>query len=182
MLNSFSWLGLSSLISLFALYHVILCPHAFSSCVALYHYTIEPQPCDAVQGAQAVIIVEGEMDKLAMNEAGLWNVISVPAGAVKTVRAQQPGQAKFGFVSHAADALSKCTYIILATDGDAPGQTLAEELALRLGKDRCLRLHWPDASVPGGVKDANDALMTWGPARLNDYVIKAAKPMGRLSV
>ena len=33
--------------------------------------------------------------------------------------------------------------IILATDNDAPGEALAEELSRRLGKERCWRVRWP---------------------------------------
>ena len=33
--------------------------------------------------------------------------------------------------------------MILATDNDAPGEALAEELARRLGKERCWRVRWP---------------------------------------
>lgn len=33
--------------------------------------------------------------------------------------------------------------IVLATDADAPGLALAEELARRLGRERCHRVAWP---------------------------------------
>lgn len=33
-----------------------------------------------------LIIVEGEMDKLSLNEAGFWNVVSVPDGAPASVK------------------------------------------------------------------------------------------------
>jgi twinkle protein len=36
---------------------------------------------DDVTGKAEIIIVEGEMDKLALNEAGFDNVLSVPDGA-----------------------------------------------------------------------------------------------------
>ena len=46
--------------------------------------------------------------------------------------------------------------IILATDNDAPGEALAEELSRRLGKERCWRVRWPqrrvDASPDRSVK------------------------------
>ena len=39
----------------------------------------------------------------------------------------------------------------------APGQALGEELARRLGKERCYRVTWPE-----GCKDANDVLQSEG--------------------
>lgn len=36
---------------------------------------------DDVRDQKNIIIVEGEMDKLALNVAGFWNVVSVPDGA-----------------------------------------------------------------------------------------------------
>lgn len=36
---------------------------------------------DDVRDQKDIIIVEGEMDKLALNVAGFWNVVSVPDGA-----------------------------------------------------------------------------------------------------
>ena len=47
----------------------------------------------------------------------------------------------------------QCREIILATDGDGPGQILRDELALRLGRSRCKYL-----SYPSGTKDINDVL------------------------
>jgi twinkle protein len=36
--------------------------------------------------------------------------------------------------------------IVIATDNDAPGDALAEELARRLGRERCWRARWPMSS------------------------------------
>ena len=47
--------------------------------------------------------------------------------------------------------------IIIATDMDEPGNALAEELARRLGRERCWRARWPDQ-----LKDANDVLVNKG--------------------
>jgi twinkle protein len=44
---------------------------------------------------------------------------------------------KFAFVWNARDVLDKAPYVILATDQDGPGQALAEELARRIGKEKC---------------------------------------------
>ncbi|KAL2524361.1 Primaseprotein [Abeliophyllum distichum] len=40
---------------------------------------------DDIKGASDILIVEGEMDKLAMEEAGFKNCVSVPDGAPRKV-------------------------------------------------------------------------------------------------
>ncbi|KAJ4834676.1 hypothetical protein Tsubulata_023434 [Turnera subulata] len=62
--------------------------------------------------------------KDATEEAGFRNCISVPTGAPQIVSAKD------------LPSLEKFSRIILATDGDTSGESLAEELARRLGKDR----------------------------------------------
>ncbi|GFS41448.1 toprim domain-containing protein [Actinidia rufa] len=52
--------------------------------------------------------------------------------------------------------LEKTSRIILATDGDPPGQALAEELARRLGRERCWRVKWPRKNDVDHFKDANE--------------------------
>jgi twinkle protein len=145
-----------------------------------------------------VIIVEGELDKLSLEEAGYRNVVSVPSGALppRRVSAAAGGgapaapaghrqlDAKFAFVARAEAALAGAA-ILLAVDADAPGLALAEELARRLGRGRCRLLRWPT-----GCKDANDFLMGAdlaaaglegggepNPGRLCEYVRSNAVPM-----
>ena len=47
--------------------------------------------------------------------------------------------------------------IIIATDADSAGQAMAEEIARRIGKDRCFKIEFPE-----GCKDANDVLVKLG--------------------
>jgi twinkle protein len=131
---------------------------------------------DDIADGKSVVIVEGECDKLALEEAGVRNVVSVPNGAPTTVRDGEPcpEDAKFAFPANCASFLDRLDHIILATDEDGPGLALAEELARRLGKERCWRAHWPDS---GDVecKDANDVLLTHGAEVLREC-IEAAEP------
>ncbi|CAD6258342.1 unnamed protein product [Miscanthus lutarioriparius] len=60
--------------------------------------------------------------------------------------------------------------IILATDDDDPGQALAEELARRLGKERCWRVKWPKKNDTDTCKDANEVLMFLGPQALRKVI------------
>jgi twinkle protein len=127
--------------------------------------------------------VEGELDKLALYEAGVRNAVSVPGGALPPRRvapaappaaaqADRRLAAKFSFLRRAGPELAGARRIVLATDADVPGQALAEELARRLGRGRCALLRWPD-----GCKDANDALLVLGPAGLRAWVARAAQAM-----
>jgi len=95
---------------------------------------------DQVDPTKPIIIVEGEMDALSLWEAGIDNAVSVPGGAPLKVadgKVLPSEDKKFAFVWNARDMLDLAPYVVLATDQDAPGQALAEELARRIGKEKC---------------------------------------------
>lgn len=95
---------------------------------------------DHVDPSKPLIIVEGEVDCLSLIEAGITNAVSVPGGAPVKVadgRVLPSEDKKFSFVWNARDILEKVPYVVLATDQDEPGQALAEELARRIGKEKC---------------------------------------------
>ena len=125
-----------------------------------------------VQGCETAVVVEGELDKLAFAEAGVGNVISVPTGAPSKLRNDIPqpeDDAKFAFMHNCADDLAHVGRYIIAVDNDDKGHVLAEELARRLGKERCWRVTWPTLNdIP--VKDANDVLLAHGPEVLCEMV------------
>lgn len=102
---------------------------------------------DDIVGAQEIVIVEGEMDKLALEEAGITNVVSVPDGAPARPREGDLPPAhddtKFSYLWNCRSWLDQAVRIVIATDNDAPGDALAEELARRLGRERCWRVRWP---------------------------------------
>lgn len=110
---------------------------------------------DDIQGADTICIVEGEMDKLAIDTVQAWPTVSVPDGAPAPDAASYGS--KFNFLDGAEAIFEQATRIILATDMDAPGVKLADELARRLGPEKCARVRWPD-----GCKDANETLIKRG--------------------
>ncbi|KAK9152410.1 hypothetical protein Syun_010719 [Stephania yunnanensis] len=140
---------------------------------------------DDIKGASDIIIVEGEIDKLAMEEAGFQNCVSVPDGAPSKVNPKElPSEtelvsllpyidSKFQYLWNCKEYLEKASRIILATDADAPGQALAEELARRLGRERCWRVKWPKTSSERVCKDANEVLMFLGPDALRELIEQA---------
>jgi twinkle protein len=66
---------------------------------------------DDIADCKTAIIVEGECDKLACEEAGFRNVLSVPDGAPQKIKAGEidPDHAKFSYVSNCAAYLDPST-------------------------------------------------------------------------
>jgi twinkle protein len=139
-----------------------------------------------VQGAEAVlyglddiaereeaIIVEGEPDKLAVEEAGLSNVVSVPNGA-QTIGQVDDDSAGFAYLENCAAELERLKRIVLAVDADDRGRALEAELARRLGRERCWRARWPNS---GDVqcKDANETLLAHGAAVVRECIENAER-------
>jgi len=118
---------------------------------------------DDIANESTIIIVEGECDKLALLQAGYTNCVSVPDGAPSKVSEtgvpEDPDQdKKFSYIWNCRAQLDHASKILIGTDSDGPGQALGEELARRLGKERCWQIKWPE-----GCKDANDTLQQHGP-------------------
>ena len=110
---------------------------------------------DDVKDAETIIIVEGEMDKLALEVCGVKNVISVPNGAQREYKKENDSQ--LAYLVHAEAVLKKAKRIIIATDNDQPGIALRMEIARRCGLVKCWTVKWT-----GDMKDANDSLMRMG--------------------
>ncbi|KAI4970182.1 hypothetical protein ZWY2020_001096 [Hordeum vulgare] len=128
---------------------------------------------DDIKQARDIIIVEGEIDKLSMEEAGYRNCVSVPDGAPAKVSNKLPDKdhdKKYSYLWNCKEYLDPASRIILATDADPPGQALAEELARRLGKERCWRVKWPKKNETEFCKDANEVLMFLGPQALKEVI------------
>ena len=126
---------------------------------------------DSVASDETLVICEGEMDALSVTEAGFMSAVSVPNGAVAKVSDTQPSPEEdttFSFLWHAKDQIEKASKIVLACDSDSQGQAMSEELARRIGKDRCWRIEWPE-----GCKDANDVLVKRGSGFLEELIDNA---------
>ncbi|MEY4299497.1 MAG: hypothetical protein RIR25_733 [Verrucomicrobiota bacterium] len=121
-----------------------------------------------------VVLVEGEMDVLALFEAGIHQALSLPDGAPQTQLDEndpkRQDDRRFDALEDALPMLSGVPRIVVAPDADQPGRYLAEEFARRLGRHRCWVVRWPD-----GCKDANDVLMKHGAEALR-AAIAAATP------
>ena len=123
---------------------------------------------DSIKEGDTVYIVEGEMDALTLKEIGIDTVLSVPNGAVAKVKDYTPEpdeDVTFSFLWEARDKILKADKIVIATDNDKNGKAMAEELARRIGKDRCWKIDYPE-----GYKDCNEVLIGEGPEVLTELV------------
>jgi len=118
---------------------------------------------NSIVGYDSCIIVEGEMDVLAMHEAGIKNVISVPNGATLNSN-------NLDYLDNCIDYFEDKERVILAVDADEPGQALKQEFIRRLGAEVCHLVDFEDC------KDANDYLVKYGKDKLKS-VIEGAKPV-----
>ncbi|XP_050223568.1 primase homolog protein [Mercurialis annua] len=129
---------------------------------------------DDICDASEIIIVEGEIDKLSLEEAGFCNCVSVPGGAPQAVSTKElppsENDKAYQYLWNCKDYLDKVSRIILATDGDVSGRALAEELARRLGKERCWIVRWPKKDHSHYFKDANEVLECLGPTALKEVI------------
>jgi twinkle protein len=96
-----------------------------------------------IEGEKECYIVEGEMDKLALYEAGYKNCISVPNGANDLNDVFET----------CGDELKEIEKYYIAVDNDEAGQKLEKALINRLGKWKCSKIEFVNG------KDANDELM-----------------------
>ncbi|PNY15187.1 hypothetical protein L195_g011879 [Trifolium pratense] len=134
---------------------------------------------DDISNATEIIIVEGEIDKLSLEEAGYQNCVSVPVGAPAKVSSKDlppiEKDTAFQYVWNCKAYLDNVVRIILATDNDPPGHALAEELARRLGRERCWQVQWPKKDESSFFKDANEVLKYMGADALK-RVVENAEP------
>ena len=118
---------------------------------------------NSIIGYEYCVIVEGEMDVLALHEAGIPNSISVPNGATLNSN-------NLDYLDSCIDYFEDKERIILAVDADEAGQALQQELIRRLGAEVCFLASFDDC------KDANEYLLKHGKEKLAEC-ITGARPV-----
>ena len=118
---------------------------------------------DSIVGRNECVIVEGEMDVLALVEAGVRNVISVPNGATLQ-------RLNLDYLDNCIEYFEDKSKIILAVDTDEAGENLKQEFIRRFGAEVCYTVDFGDA------KDANDFLLAYDSSSLR-RVIREASPV-----
>ena len=115
---------------------------------------------NSIVGYDNCIITEGEMDVLALHEAGITNVVSVPNGATLHHN-------NLDYLDNCIDYFEDKEKIILAVDTDEPGLALRRELVRRLGAEVCFLVDFKDC------KDANEYLIKHGKEKLQECIKKS---------
>ena len=118
---------------------------------------------NSIVGYDDCIITEGEMDVLALHEAGIKNAISVPNGATLNSN-------NLDYLDNCIDYFENKEKVILAVDNDEPGQALQQEFIRRLGAEVCYLVTFEDC------KDANEYLIKYGKEKLVKR-IEGARPV-----
>ena len=118
---------------------------------------------NSIVGFEYCVIVEGEMDVLALHEAGITNAISVPNGATL-------GTNNLEYLDNCIDYFDDKDRIIIAVDSDSAGQALQTELVRRLGSETCYLASFEEC------KDANEYLLKYGKEALSQRISRA-KPV-----
>ena len=118
---------------------------------------------NSIVGFDTCVITEGEMDVLALHEAGITNAISVPNGATLNSN-------NLDYLDNCIDYFEDKEKVILAVDNDEPGQALQQELIRRLGAEVCFIASFEDC------KDANEYLIKYGKKQLRNK-INDARPV-----
>jgi twinkle protein len=118
---------------------------------------------NSIVGFEYCIIVEGEMDVLALHEAGITNAVSVPNGATLNNN-------NLDYLDGCIDYFEDKAKIIIAVDSDPAGQALQSELVRRLGSEVCYIASFEDC------KDANEYLIKYGAEALTSRITRA-KPV-----
>lgn len=113
---------------------------------------------DSIKEATECVIVEGEFDCMAFVQSGVKNVVSVPNGASKSANAN------LEYLDNCIEYFDNKKRIILAMDDDEAGMSLRDELARRLGFERCYKVDFK------GCKDANEFLIKNGELELKEIV------------
>ena len=113
-----------------------------------------------------LILCEGEMDCVAFFESGVINTVTLPDGAPKTAKYDK-ADARFQALKN-TPWLHEVDKVYIATDQDEAGKALQLELIHRFGKDRCLRIKFPE-----DCKDANEVLVKHGRNTLIDCLKQA---------
>lgn len=112
--------------------------------------------------SKELIMVDDPLDRLALLSAGLSNVIVLPP-RMNAIRADG---GDFSVLQRLEKRLDKCHRLVLALKNHETSHRLEEELARRLGRERCFRVRWSmmgsgawDIKKEQGVQAVREAIL-----------------------
>lgn len=119
---------------------------------------------DSIKDEETAYITEGEIDAMSLFESGIYNVVSVPNGASVL------GTQRLEYLDNCYKYFINKNKVVLVVDSDTAGEKLKQELARRIGYDKC----WI-VSYPTNCKDANDVLVKHGKDALSKIIACAKR-------
>lgn len=134
----------------------------------------------------SAIITEGEIDCLSFVEINLYETVSVPNGTTLSAKEKehflqtgeffQETHLNLVYLDSHINKFDNVKTIYLATDSDAPGMKLREELGRRFGRYRCKIIYFDifyNEKEKRPCKDANEVLVLHGKEALKECYHKA---------
>lgn len=123
---------------------------------------------DRALGKQPAVITEGQLDCLALAQAGYQRAVSVPDGAPAKMTDGDGAKTKYAYLEHYRSAFEDMDSVVIWADDDPAGRALMADLTARIGASRCKFV------VPTrGCKDANDVLLRHGPEAVLAMIAEA---------
>lgn len=119
---------------------------------------------DSIKDEDTCYITEGEIDCMSLYEVGIFNTVSVPNGASATNSAQ------LEYLDNCFEYFLEKRKVVLMVDNDGAGKKLEEELARRIGYEKCYTVNYPDK-----CKDSNEVLVRLGKEALKG-IAESAHP------
>ena len=116
---------------------------------------------DNIRTEKECYIVEGEFDVLAMYEAGIYNVVSVPNGF------NANGNINLDYLDDYYQFFENKDKVILCLDNDEAGINGQKEFIRRLGVEKCYTVDFLE------FKDANGYLIEKSPSELTQICLNA---------
>lgn len=137
-----------------------------------------PWGLDWIRNEKECFIVEGEIDRLSMHQAGFYNTISVPTGTTISPKERKhyeetgkliiENHLNLSYFDSCYEYFDRMDTIYIATDDDAPGIKLRMEIARRFGASKCKFIRWSqytyqdESGKEKKCKDANDVHVNLG--------------------
>jgi len=136
-------------------------------------YGIQNLYTDGYLSTDKLYITEGEIDALTLFECGYRAAISVPNGANVEEEGMPPITPKLDYLEDPDiwGIIGSVKEVVLVTDSDYKGKRLKEEIAKRIGRDKCSYV-----SYPADCKDINEVLVKHGIEEVIDCMLRA-EPM-----
>lgn len=123
---------------------------------------------DRCKGSETIVICEGEIDSLSWEVAGVEFHTSVNMGAPNA--SDKNIDKKLECITNCYDIFEEAKFIYIATDEDANGKRLEEELVRRFGPEKCFLVDLKP------FKDANEVLLQEGIESLRNRLKTAIQP------